>query len=160
MSSLTPDEWEAVTAEFAASQARNDALTSKRRFEAGEFSIELLRGSDDPPEDDPAFQAELGEFLRSFRAAGVIVTQEGVAFDALDGGGYALAVFLVKSLGLPVVGAAAHVCATWLRVRADRRLRLKAGDVVAEGATIEEIERLMKIGAEFCAATRKNGGKR
>jgi hypothetical protein len=50
MSSLTPEEWKAVTAMFAASRARNDALTSKQRFEAGEFSIDPVQGTEDPPE--------------------------------------------------------------------------------------------------------------
>jgi hypothetical protein len=140
---------------FAASRARNDALINKQRFEAGEFSIDLVRVADDPPEDGPAFQAELGEFLKSFRAAGVTVSQEGMAFDAVDGGGYPLAVFVVSSLGLPLIGAATHVCATWVKARAGRKLRLKIGDVVAEGQTVEDIERLMKQAAEFCAANPK-----
>jgi hypothetical protein len=144
---------------FAASRARSDAAISQQRFEAGEFSIELLRVAGDPPEDGPAFQAELGEFLKSFRAAGVIVSQEAIAFDAVDGGGYPLAVFVVRSLGLPLIGAAAHVCATWVKARAGRKVRLKIGDFEAEGQTVEDIDRLMKQAADFCA-DRKSGVKK
>jgi hypothetical protein len=160
MSPISPEQMDEMQKMFEASYARNEALTQKRRSEAGEFSLELVRVADDPPENDPAFQAELGEFSISLRAAGVTFSQVGRAFDAVDGGGYALAEFVVKTLGLPLIGAAAHVCATWVKARAGRKLRLKIGEVVAEGKTAEDIERLMKQAAEFCAAHAKKGGKK
>ena len=71
MSPLTPERQEKIFAEFAANFARQDALTRKRRFEAGEFSIELVQAADDPPENDPEFQKELSQFGTSLRNAGV-----------------------------------------------------------------------------------------
>jgi hypothetical protein len=155
MTPLTPEEWEEAKASFAASQARSDALLHQRWLEAGEFSIELIRVADDPPESSPPFQAELGEFLKSFRATSVTVSQRAIAFDSVDGGGHPIAVFVVGSLALPMIAAAAHVCATWVKARSGRKLRLKVGDVVAEGQTVEDIERLLKQAAELCAKKKK-----
>ena len=159
MSQLSPEQMDEMQKMFEASYARNEALTRKRRFEAGEFSLELVRVVDDPPENDPAFQAELEEFSKSLRAAGVTFSQMAIAFDAVDGGGYPLAEFVVRILGLPLIGAAAHVCATWVKARAGRKLRLKIGDVVAEGQTIEDIKSLMKQAAEFVLLTPKRVGR-
>jgi hypothetical protein len=160
MSPLSPEHMDEMQKMFEASYARSEALTQKRRSEAGEFSLELVRVADDPLENDPAFQAELGEFSKSLHAAGVTFSQRAIAFDAVDGGGYPLAEFVVRTLGLPLIGAAAHVCATWVKARNGRKLRLKIGDVVAEGQTDEDIKRLMKQAAEFCADHPKKGGKK
>jgi hypothetical protein len=160
MTPISPEQMDEMQKMFEASYARSEAQTQKRRSEAGEFSLELVRVADDPPEDDPAFQAELGEFSKSLRAAGVTFSQVGRAFDAVDGGGYALAEFVVGKLGLPLIGATTAVCIAWVKARAGRKLRLKIGDVVAEGQTVEDIKRLMKQAAEFCAAHSKKGGKK
>ncbi len=46
-------------------------MTNKERFDAGEFTIDLLRASDDPSEGEPAFQEELSRFCAALQAAGV-----------------------------------------------------------------------------------------
>jgi predicted RNase H-like HicB family nuclease len=42
-----------------------------------------------------------------------------------------------------------------VKARSGRKLRLKVGDVVAEGQTVEDIERLLKQAAELCAKKKK-----
>jgi predicted TIM-barrel fold metal-dependent hydrolase len=91
--------------EWVANRARQEALTRKQRFEAGEFSIDLVRAADDPPVGDPVFQEELSRCSASLRAAGVPFSQTGIAFDSLDALGHPLPEFIVaiKELGVPVI---------------------------------------------------------
>jgi hypothetical protein len=46
-----------------------------------------------------------------------------------------------------------------VKARAGRKVRLKIGDFEAEGQTVEDIDRLMKQAADFCA-DRKSGVKK
>ena len=46
------------------------------------IEIVLRRAPDDPPENDPQCQAELREFSRTLRDAGLNVSQRAIAFDA------------------------------------------------------------------------------
>jgi hypothetical protein len=113
-----------------------------------QIEIVLRRAPDDPPENAPEFQEELREFSKSLHAAGVTYSQRAMAFDAIDAVGYPLPEFLV-TLGPPIIAAAAALCGGWVQARYGRKVRLKIGDVEAEGRTVEEIESLLKRAAEF-----------
>jgi hypothetical protein len=109
--------------------------------------------------DDSKFQEELSAFSKSLHAVGVPFSQRARPFDEFLGEGYPLAEFVIKDLGFPLIAGAAHVCAAWVEARYGRKLRLKIGDVVAEGQTSEEIERLLKQAAEFSVRA-KEGRKK
>ena len=86
------------------------------------------------------------EFSNSLRESGVSFSQQARAFDAVDATGYSLAEFAVKTLGPAIVSAVAALCGAWAKARNGRKVRIKIGDVEAEGRTVEEIEaRLCKI---------------
>jgi hypothetical protein len=75
MSPTTPDWKEEAYAAFVANHARQEALTRKQRFEAGEFSIKLERAADELPVNDPEFQKGLSAFGVALRAADVSFSQ-------------------------------------------------------------------------------------
>lgn len=112
------------------------------------FEIALQRGPDDPPENAPEFQEELQRFNNSLRSADVTFTPQVMEFKSVDAVGYQLPEFFV-TLGPPVIAAVAGRCGAWVQARYGRKVRLKIGDVEAEGRTIEEIESLLKRAAEF-----------
>jgi hypothetical protein len=140
-----PPEYEKI---FADSFARNEAMEAARRKREGGVDLLLERASDDPQENEPAFQEELRTFATSLHSTGLEFSQRAIAFDAVDGGGYPLAQFAII-LGPAVIAASAAVCGAWVTARYGRKVRLKIGDVEAEGRTVEEIEGLLKRAAEF-----------
>jgi hypothetical protein len=113
------------------------------------IEIELLRAPDDTCVNEPEFQNELREFSRSLHAAGAIFSQRAMAFDSVEALGYPLAEFVIKTLAPAVIPAAAAVCGAWVQARYGRRVRLKIGDVEAEGRTTAEVEDLLKQAASF-----------
>jgi hypothetical protein len=151
MSAMTHEQMDEMEKIFAASMSRNEVLTRKQRFEAGKFSMELARANDDPPENDPVFQKELSTFGASLRAAGVPYSQTAIAFDAVDGGGYPQPEFIlaITLLATPAITALAKAAAAWVQARNGRKMRLKIGDIEAEGRSIKEIEELLKKATEF-----------
>jgi hypothetical protein len=142
MTPLTPEQQEELQRTFAASFARNEAMEAERRKREGGVALLLERASDDPQENEPAFQEELGAFTTSLLATGLTYSQRGMAFDTVDGGGYPLPEFVID-LGPAVIAATAAVCGAWVTARYGRKVRLKIGDVEAEGRTAEEIEGLL-----------------
>jgi len=110
--------------------------------------LTLQRAADDPKVNDPAFQAELSAFSAALGAAGITYSQRGMMFDAVGVPGYPLPDYLL-TLGPPVIAAAAGACGAWVQARFGRKVRLKIGDVEAEGRSVEEIESLLKLAAEF-----------
>src|SRR5665213_117590 len=116
MSPTTPDWKEEAYAAFVSNHARQEALTRKQRFEAGEFSIELERAADDPPVNEPEFQKGLSAFGASLRAAGVPFSQTAIAMDAVDAHGYPLPEFIVaiQTLGPPTIAALATAAGAWV----------------------------------------------
>ena len=113
------------------------------------IELSLKPAPDDPRVNDPKFQEELREFSKSLRIAGVTFSQRSRTFDAIDAQGYALAEFAVKMLVPAAIGAVTAVCVAWVQVRSGRKLRIKIGDVEAEGQTTKEIENLLKQAADF-----------
>jgi hypothetical protein len=110
--------------------------------------IVLVRAPDDPRVSERKFQEELREFSESLRAAGVSFSQRAMAFDSVDAAGYPLPEFLV-TLGPPAIAALAAIAGAWVQARYVRKMRLKVGDVEAEGRTEEEIKRLLEHAAKF-----------
>ncbi len=149
MCPLTPEQLAEVERGWAANRAFQAELSRKRRMETGELEIELVPGTDDPQEDDPTFQNELNVFSGRLRAGSVVYSQSAVAFDAIDGQGYPLAEFAIRTLGPPAIGIVTAAVTGWLAGRAGRKARLKFGDIEAEARTPEEVERLLRSAAAF-----------
>jgi hypothetical protein len=126
-------------------------MTNRRRFEAGEFTLELVRAGDDPPEGDTVFQSELAGFSASLRADGIPYAQTAIAMDALDAHGFPLPEFIVamKVMVPPVITGLAGYAAAWVQARNGRKVRIKIGEVEAEASTIGEIEKLLEKAAAF-----------
>ena len=159
MSPLTPEQQERIAKDMAANRARQAAFTRQQRIEAGEFSIDLVRTADDPPENDPEFQKELAQFGAALRDAGVPYSQTAIAFDSVEGHGYPLPEFIIaiKVLAPPAIAALATVAGAWVQARYGRKARLKIGDVEAEARTLEEVESLLQIAKQFQADNPPDG---
>jgi hypothetical protein len=112
----------------------------------------LERAPDDPPEDDPQFQAELKEFYRQAWLGRVILSQ--TPFAQFRGGEYWRPDFL--ALVPAAIGAIAALCGAWVQARYGRKVRLKIGDTEAEGRSVEEIETLLQKAKQFKAAAEQN----
>jgi hypothetical protein len=111
------------------------------------MEIVLQRAPDDPKVHDPKFQSELRDFSKALRAAGIEYSQGGMAFDAADGGGFPLPEFLVVLTA--AITPLAGLCGAWLQARYGRKVRVKIGDVEAEGRTVEEVDELLKRAVKF-----------
>lgn len=155
---LTPEQQKEMEAIFAASFARNEALEAERRKRTGEVVLCLERGPEDLPVRDRAFQDELNAFSATLRASGAKVSQLGFAMDAVDGGGYPLPEFVIDLLKVGVAPVAA-LCGVWLQAKFGRKVRLKIGDVEAEGRSTKEIEELLESAKAFQLEVRNNGGE-
>jgi hypothetical protein len=148
---LTPEQEKEIAEVFAASYARNEAIERRWRFEAGEFSVELVRAVDDPPVNDPAFQTELSQFGASLRTAGIPYSQRAMAFDSVDALGYPLPefIFAIKDIATPLIGALGVVAGAFVQAKYGRKVRLKIGDDEAEARNVAELEELWKIAAKY-----------
>lgn len=149
MRRVTSEHREEAGTACAANRAAQRLLSAKHRIETGEVDLELIPALDDAERNDPKFQAELKAFSKSLYAVGVPSFQKTVALDAGEDGGYPLAEFVLKDFGVSLVAGAAHVCAVWVKARYGRRLRIKLGDMIADGQTNAEIKHLLKQAAEF-----------
>jgi len=118
--------------------------------------LTLQRASDDPKANDPGFQEELAAVSAALRQSGVAYSQRGVAFDAVGALGYSLPEYLI-TLGPPVIAAAAAICGAWVQARFGRKVKIKIGDVEAEGRSVEEIEDLLKRAVAFRDDARGDG---
>jgi len=114
----------------------------------GQVEIKLKRAPDDPKVHEPKFQEELREFSKSLHATGVASSQRGMAFDSVDTPGYPLPEFVLTVIPA-VVGAVGAVCGAWVQARYGRKVRLKIGDVEAEGRTVDEINILLQQAADL-----------
>ena len=142
MSPLTPEQQEDIERTFAANRAVQNTLNRQRRMETGELEIELVRGTGDPDENDPVYQAELQKFKSPLNEAGIRYRQSAIAFDSIDTHGYPLGEFALEFAKViaPVVSAA-HVA--WISARYGRKARVKFLDVEVEARSVDEVERLI-----------------
>ncbi|HEY3620011.1 MAG TPA: hypothetical protein VGK96_24650 [Candidatus Sulfotelmatobacter sp.] len=113
-------------------------------MERDAIKLTLLRASDDPAQLSDEYQTELYAVQEALRKRGLQVT----GFAAHPAGDTHLGQFLI-TLGPPVIAAVAAVAGAWVQARYGRKVRLKFGDVEAEGRTPAEIEELLKRIAEF-----------
>ncbi|WP_250530490.1 hypothetical protein [Caballeronia sp. ATUFL_F1_KS4A] len=105
--------------------------------------LRLMRASDDPALQDPAFQAELRIFSGSLRAADVRFSQRAMTFDAVDATGYSLAEYVIKELGPAAIGVIGTAAGAWISGRSGRKVRLKVGDIEVEARTVKEVDQLL-----------------
>lgn len=148
---ITAEQLAKCQREWAANYARQLAITNKQRFDAGEFTIDLVKAEDEPGEGDPAFQDELSRFGDGLRATGIPYSQTAIAMDSVDAHGFPLPEFIVamKVLGPPAVTAIAGYATAWIQARNGRKVRLRIGDVEAEARTVAEITELLGRAASF-----------
>jgi hypothetical protein len=152
MSPISPEQKEELMREIAANRARQEAITRVERFEAGEFAIELVAEPNEPAADDASFQAELREFGRTLSQANVDHSQLAIAFDSVESMGYPLPEFVVglQALATPAaLSALSGALGAWLQARYGRKVRLKIGDIEAEGRSLAEVEKLLALAAKF-----------
>jgi hypothetical protein len=139
---LTPEQMEEVERAWAANRAFQAELSRKRRMETGELEIELARGTDDPQESDPAYQAELQKFKAPLNEAGIRYKQSAIALDSVDAHGHPLGEFaleFVKGIA-PVVSA---VLVAWITAKYGRKVRVKFLEIEVEARSVNEVERLI-----------------
>ncbi|WP_186041511.1 hypothetical protein [Burkholderia gladioli] len=121
--------------------------------------LRLMRASDDPALQDPAFQAELRTFSGSLRVADVRFSQRAMTFDAVDATGYALAEYVIKELGPAAIGVIGAAVGAWITGRSGRKVRIKVGDIEVEARTKEEATLLLQQAVETQAQRDgKSGG--
>lgn len=151
MSQPTDDWKEAAFAAYVASQARQNAQEQQRRFQRGEFTLELVPSEDDPPPRDAAFQGELSRFGAALGDAGVSYSQRALALDSAQAHGYPLPEFILalKILAPSAIGAIGVAAGAWIQARYGRKARLKVGDVEAEGRTSEEVKALLEMAKAY-----------
>ncbi|HEY4944105.1 MAG TPA: hypothetical protein VII56_21940 [Rhizomicrobium sp.] len=111
------------------------------------FDLSLRRAPDDAKLNTPEFQAELKDFLRSLRSAGVTASQHIMTMDAVDAGSIPLADFVIVA---PVaITAIASVAVAWVKARYGRKVSVTIDGVKVEGASVQEIEQLLKQVSDF-----------
>ena len=159
MSLLTPEQEEAMFQMFLESQARTEAMVNQRRFAEGEFTLDLVKAEDEPGGGDEAFQQELSRFGAALRADSIPYNQSALALDAVDAHGFPLPEFVVamKVLGPPAITAIAGYAVAWIQGRSGRRVRIKIGEIEAEGRTIEEVTQLLEKAASFQDRNKSEG---
>lgn len=149
---LEPKDWkEEAYANYLANLVRQDALHRQRLAERGEVSIELVAAEDDAPPASEEFQAGLSAFGTALKDNGVTYGQMAIAMDSVDAHGYPLGEFIasLKSFGGPAITAAAAAAGAWAQARYGRKVRLKIGELEAEGRSVEEVEKLLKAAADY-----------
>lgn len=122
-----------------------------------EIRLVLERAPNDPAVSDANYQKQLAQFCEALRDAGVEVIPD-VVFKELASGELgvqtvyagAFAINLAKVVATPmVVAAVAGVCGAWIQARYGRKVRLKIGDVEAEGRTVAEVKSLLEKAKQF-----------
>jgi hypothetical protein len=157
---MTPEQKDEMLKAMRENFARQEAMTRKQRFEAGEFSLDLIGAPDDPPVGDDAFQKELADVGRSLRDAGIPYSQTAIAMDAVDAHGYPLPEYVLafQVLVTAVITPLAAVVGAWINGRYGRKARLKIGDIEAEARTPAEVEELLKPAAKHQDREHKKHG--
>lgn len=145
---LTPEQWDEQKAIFVASFARSEAIAASRRKRTGEVVLCLDRAPDDPSLRDEAFQNDLMNFAVDLRESGVKSSQLILTMDSVDGGGFPLPEFAIELLKMGTAPLAV-LCGVWIQAKLGRKVRLKIGDIEAEGRSPEEIRELLDRAKAF-----------
>ncbi|MCR0985855.1 hypothetical protein [Roseomonas populi] len=102
-------------------------------------------GAGEPDISSPAIQRELRELTRPLVSLGAhprLRAHDADATPAVRLGQLAL------TLGPAAITGLTAAAATWLQARTGRKVKVKFGDVEAEGATVEEVRQLLELAAE------------
>ena len=111
----------------------------------GRAEVAFLLAEGEPDLSNPGIQEELGKLTRPFAKPGVYLSyfmRDDDATPAINLGQIALA------LGPAAITGLTAAAATWLQGRNGRKVKIKFGDVEAEGATVEEVKQLLELAAE------------
>jgi len=152
VSPISPEQKAELMRDIAANRARQEAMSRRQRFEAGEFTIELDPAPGESDGADEAFQEALHQFSRQLNDAGAGFKQRAIAFDSVDALGYPLPEFVlaIKSLATPaVLTALAGATGAWVQAKLGRKVRLKIGEIEAEGRSVAEVEKLLAAAVRF-----------
>jgi AraC-like DNA-binding protein len=146
-SRIPPEELEKMQQRFAQERLQE----SKRQLESDEFTIELIRTRDESGEFTPEFQQELRSLAESLRGAGVSFYQPVKVNDSVDAQGGPLPEFVaaIRQFSPPIITAVATYLAAWVHARLGRKVRIRIGEIEAEGRTPEELKALLRMVAEF-----------
>lgn len=144
---LTPEQWEKQEAIFAASFARSEAIAAARRKRTGQVVLCLDRAPDDPSLRDEAFQNDLQTFGLALSQSGVKNSQLILTMDSV-GGSLPLAEFVIDLIKMGTAPLAV-LCGVWIQAKLGRKVRLKIGDIEAEGRSTEEIRELLERAKAF-----------
>ena len=153
---MTPYDWEGMSAEemkeaayaaFVEKYRKDEARRRSELAERSEALLEFVRADDTEDPRSADFQDGLTEVSTALTSNKVGFSRRVMTFDAVDCGGFALPEFVValKDLGLVAITGVSAVAAAWVQGRNGRKVRLKMGDLEAEGRSKEEIEALLKL---------------
>jgi hypothetical protein len=113
-----------------------------------EVTVVLMRSSDDQPLLSAEYQEELQKVRSSLRGQGIEASAPFIVMDSPMGGGGYIGEFIIplaQAIG-PTLGV---ILVAWLQGRSGRKVRVKIGDVEAEGRTFEEVEGLLQKAKKF-----------
>ena len=149
---IQPATAKLIDQSFAADLERE----KRRRMETGQLDLELAGAPEDPAVGDQAFQVELETFCGALHQAGISYSQRAIAFDAINALGYPLGEFAILVLGPSAVHVLSSAINAWLRGKAQRKVRMKFGDVDVQASTPEEVEKLLESAAKFQSTRSKS----
>jgi len=107
-----------------------------------EFSLVLVRASDDPQTHSDEYQAELKAFMQSLKKNGIEFHARSVMMESATGGGFNLGEFSILAGS---VASLAGLLRMWVKAKYGRKVKLKTKDFSAEAMNAEEIEKLVKL---------------
>lgn len=112
-----------------------------------ELTVTLLPAQEDLQVSDREYQKELREFELTAHSRGVEISSIVRVRQSAGSENLYLGEFVIKFLSAlgPVVCA---ILAAWLHARKGRKVRLKVGEIEAEAQTVDDIKRLLELGAQ------------
>jgi len=151
MCPLTPEQHDEVMKLAAENHARQEAMNEAQRVREHGVQLCLVRAPKDKAVGDDEFQAELRTFSAVLGETGIKKSQSAITFDAIDAHGYPLPEFMLilKEVAPMAITAATAICVAWVNARPGRKVRLKIGDVEAEGQNADEIAKLLAQAKDF-----------
>jgi hypothetical protein len=119
-----------------------------KQSETAEIEVVLERAPDDPDVHAPEFQSELGAFYDQ-------ADRDELPLVAYGAEWHVHPEFVLTLVPAAIAGVAA-LCGAWVQARYGRKVRLKIGDMEAEGRSVEEIEALLQKAKQFKEAEQPN----
>ena|SRR2546421_8903052 len=108
-----------------------------------EFSLILIPAPDETPIQSAEYQVELKAFQQSLTAHGIKFSSHMTLMESAFGGGFHLGEFGIIAAAsiVPLAG----LLRAWLKARYGRKVKLKIKDFSAEAASVEEVDKLLKL---------------